>query len=193
MTYRVTLLPATASAEITEATGGAGGHRRQVQLGRCHRGRGRYGKYGTPLPDSDLESIRKNKVALRARHHAHRLRLPQRQRGPAQGARPLCLPAPLQELQGVVTTPYRDVDIVIVRENTEDLYAGIEFEKGTPEAGRAVRFYHEELQGHPAQRRRLQHQDDLRVRQPPHRQIRLRLCPQIQAQEGHGRSPRPIS
>jgi isocitrate dehydrogenase (NAD+) len=34
----------------------------------------------------------------------------------------------------VVTTPYRDVDIVVVRENTEDLYIGIEFAKGTPEA-----------------------------------------------------------
>jgi isocitrate dehydrogenase (NAD+) len=32
-----------------------------------------------------------------------------------------------------VRSRYEDVDIVIVRENTEDLYAGIEFEKDTPE------------------------------------------------------------
>ena len=31
---------------------------------------------------------------------------------------------------------YEDVDLVIVRENSEDLYAGIEFEEGTPEAER---------------------------------------------------------
>ncbi len=33
-----------------------------------------------------------------------------------------------------ISSRYENVDIVIVRENTEDLYAGIEFEKGTPEA-----------------------------------------------------------
>jgi isocitrate dehydrogenase (NAD+) len=32
-----------------------------------------------------------------------------------------------------VRSRYKDIDLVIVRENTEDLYAGIEFEKGTPE------------------------------------------------------------
>jgi isocitrate dehydrogenase (NAD+) len=32
------------------------------------------------------------------------------------------------------------VDIVIVRENTEDLYAGIEFEKGTPQAAELIKF-----------------------------------------------------
>jgi len=33
-----------------------------------------------------------------------------------------------------VRSLYRDVDVVIVRENTEDLYAGVEFEMGSPEA-----------------------------------------------------------
>ena len=28
---------------------------------------------------------------------------------------------------------YENVDLIIVRENTEDLYAGIEFQRGTPE------------------------------------------------------------
>ncbi len=32
------------------------------------------------------------------------------------------------------------MDIVIVRENTEDLYAGIEFEKGTPQAAELIKF-----------------------------------------------------
>jgi isocitrate dehydrogenase (NAD+) len=33
-----------------------------------------------------------------------------------------------------VRTRYRDVDLVVVRETTEDIYAGIEFEQGTPDA-----------------------------------------------------------
>jgi len=39
-----------------------------------------------------------------------------------------------------VPSPYKDVDIVIVRENTEDLYAGIEFEEGTSEAAKLINF-----------------------------------------------------
>ena len=35
---------------------------------------------------------------------------------------------------------YEDVNLVIVRENSEDLYAGIEFEEGTPEAKRLIDF-----------------------------------------------------
>jgi isocitrate dehydrogenase (NAD+) len=33
-----------------------------------------------------------------------------------------------------VRTRFEDVDLIVVRENTEDLYAGIEYEQGTPEA-----------------------------------------------------------
>ena len=39
---------------------------------------------------------------------------------------------PCKSYQGV-RSKYEDIDIVIVRENTEDLYAGVEFEKGKPE------------------------------------------------------------
>jgi isocitrate dehydrogenase (NAD+) len=35
---------------------------------------------------------------------------------------------------------YKNVDIVVVRENTEDLYAGIEYERGTPDAGRLIKM-----------------------------------------------------
>ncbi len=38
---------------------------------------------------------------------------------------------------------YRDVDIVICRENHEDLYAGIEFEQGKPETARLIEFMSE--------------------------------------------------
>src|SRR4029453_14945671 len=40
---------------------------------------------------------------------------------------------PSRSLAGLPTR-YPDVDLVVIRENTEDLYQGIEFEKGTPEA-----------------------------------------------------------
>src|SRR5205807_1240234 len=39
-----------------------------------------------------------------------------------------------------VRTRYQNVDVVIVRENHEDLYAGIEFEQGTPEAHKLIDF-----------------------------------------------------
>jgi len=87
---------------------------------------------GTPLPPAVLDSIRKNKVAIK---------------GPittpiGTGFRSVnvalrkeldlyaCL-RPCKSYKGV-RSRYEDVNLVIVRENTEDLYAGIEFEKGDP-------------------------------------------------------------
>jgi len=97
------------------------------------RGEG-YEKEGTPLPEYVLDSIRKNKTAIK---------------GPittpvGSGFRSVnvalrqaldlyaCL-RPAKLYKGV-RSPYPDIDLVIVRENTEDLYAGIEFFRGTPEA-----------------------------------------------------------
>ena len=81
---------------------------------------------GTPLPEEVLESIRRNKVALK---------------GPLTtpvGAgfrsvnvalrKELDLYAnvrPSQSLPGI-DLPYKDIDLIIFRENTEDLYAGVE-------------------------------------------------------------------
>lgn len=93
-------------------------------------GEGCIEKYKTPLPAVTLESIRKNKVALK---------------GPittpvGAGFRSVnvelrkaldlyaCL-RPCRIYKGV-RSKYENIDLVIVRENTEDLYAGIEFEKG---------------------------------------------------------------
>ncbi len=98
---------------------------------------------GTPLPDEVLESIRKNKVALK---------------GPittpvGSGFRSVnvamrkqldlyaCL-RPYKLYPGVQTN-YEKADLVIVRENTEDLYAGIEFQEGTPEAKEFIDFVNE--------------------------------------------------
>jgi isocitrate dehydrogenase (NAD+) len=84
--------------------------------------------YGTPLPDELLESIRRNKVALK---------------GPVTtpvgsgftsvnvGLRKtLDLFANLRPVWNIPSVPsrYEGVDLVIVRENTEDLYSGLEHE-----------------------------------------------------------------
>jgi isocitrate dehydrogenase (NAD+) len=39
-----------------------------------------------------------------------------------------------------VRSRFDDVDLIIVRENTEDLYAGIEYEQGTPEVGELIEW-----------------------------------------------------
>jgi isocitrate dehydrogenase (NAD+) len=89
---------------------------------------------GTPLPERVLESIRKNKVAIKSP-----LTTPV-----GTGFRSVnvalrkeldlyaCL-RPCKSYDGV-RSRYKNIDLVIVRENTEDLYAGIEFQKGTSEA-----------------------------------------------------------
>ncbi len=100
--------------------------------------------YGTPLPEHVLESIRNSGVAIK---------------GPittpvGTGFRSVnvalrkeldlyaCL-RPCKWYKGV-RTRYQDVDIVIVRENHEDLYAGIEFEQGTDEVHRLIEFIAEQ-------------------------------------------------
>jgi len=83
-------------------------------------------QYGTPLPEHVLESIRKNKVALKAP-----LTTPI-----GKGFRSVNVALrkeldlyanvrPIISLEGVKSR-YENIDLVIVRENTEDLYSGIE-------------------------------------------------------------------
>jgi len=93
---------------------------------------------GTPLPEDTLASVKENKVALK---------------GPittpiGTGFRSVnvalrhelglyaCL-RPCKTYPGV-RSRYDNVDLVVVRENTEDLYAGIEYEAGTPEAEQVI-------------------------------------------------------
>jgi isocitrate dehydrogenase (NAD+) len=85
---------------------------------------------GTPLPQATVESIKKNGVALKAPittpvgkgYRSINVHLRQTLDLYA------CL-RPCKSYEGV-RSKYRDIDLVVVRENTEDLYAGIEFEKG---------------------------------------------------------------
>src|SRR3569623_1217292 len=93
---------------------------------------------GTPLPDETLASIKANKVArkgpcttpigtgFRSANVALRHEL----------GLYACL-RPCKSYPGV-RSRYEGGDIVIVRENTEDLYAGIEYEAGTPEADAVI-------------------------------------------------------
>src|SRR5919205_168438 len=89
---------------------------------------------GNPLPDEVLEAIRETGVALKGPITT-----------PVGGGfrsvnvglrKELDMYAqirPCKSYEGV-RSRFEDVDLVIVRENTEDLYAGIEYEEGTPEA-----------------------------------------------------------
>ena len=136
MTHRVTLIPGDGiGPEIMEAArrcidnSGA-----SIEWEVQEAGADVMEKYGTPLPDHVLDSIRRNKVAIKgpittpigtgfrsvnvALRHALNLYA--------------CV-RPCKYYPGVRSL-YRDVDVVIVRENTEDLYAGVEFEMGTPQA-----------------------------------------------------------
>ncbi len=140
--YRVTLIPGdgvgpeVTSAAVTciDATGVS------IRWEEVVAGASAIDMYGTPLPDKVLDSIKKNKVALK---------------GPittpiGSGFRSVnvalrkildlyaCL-RPCKLYPGARSN-YKDVDIVIVRENTEDLYIGIEFQKGSREIAELIEF-----------------------------------------------------
>src|SRR4051812_47450787 len=95
---------------------------------------------GTPLPDAVLDSIRRTKVAIK---------------GPVTtpvgtGFRSVNVALrktldlyaqvrPCKSYAGV-RSRYDDIDVVVIRENTEDLYAGIEFEEGTEHCRDLIRM-----------------------------------------------------
>jgi isocitrate dehydrogenase (NAD+) len=140
MPHRVTLIPGDGTGpELTEAT------RRVLEATGVdfdwdvrQAGVDVMEEAGTPLPEETLASIKGNNVALK---------------GPittpiGTGFRSVnvalrhelglyaCL-RPCKTYPGV-RSRYDHVDVVIVRENTEDLYAGIEYEAGTPEAAKVI-------------------------------------------------------
>ena len=141
MTYTVTLIPgdgigpelARATVTVLEATG-LSFEWRQVEAGESQ-----IAIHGTPLPENVLESIRETRVALK---------------GPITtpvgvGFRSVNVSLrqaldlyanlrPARSMKGVPTR-YEDVDLVIVRENTEDLYAGIEHMVG-PDAAESIKI-----------------------------------------------------
>ncbi len=145
MAYNVTLIPGDgvgpevteAAKRVLEATGVG------FNWDVVYAGANAQEKFGALLPDATLQSIRKNKVALK---------------GPVttpvgSGFRSVnvalrkeldlyaCL-RPCKIYPGAPTA-FTDVDIVVVRENTEDLYSGIEFEEGTPQTIRLLKLISE--------------------------------------------------
>jgi isocitrate dehydrogenase (NAD+) len=140
MAHRVTLIPGDGTGpELTEAV------RRvleatgvELEWDVRQAGVDVMEEAGTPLPPETLASVKENGVALK---------------GPittpiGTGFRSVnvalrhelelyaCL-RPCKSYAGV-RSRYEDVDLVIVRENTEDLYAGIEYEAGTDAAAQVI-------------------------------------------------------
>jgi isocitrate dehydrogenase (NAD+) len=147
--YTVTFIPgdgtgpelAEATRRVLEGTGV------EFEWDEHPAGEDIYKEEGTPFPDRTLESIKKNGIGIK---------------GPTttpvgSGFRSVnvllrkeldlyaCI-RPCKAYEGV-RTRFPETDIVIVRENTEDLYAGIEFEKGTEENAK-LRAALEELGEH---------------------------------------------
>jgi isocitrate dehydrogenase (NAD+) len=89
---------------------------------------------GNPLPDHVLDSIKRNGVALKGPITTpvgtgfRSVNVALRKTLDLYGQVRPCRTYP------GVRSRYEGVDLVVVRENTEDLYAGIEFEEGSPEA-----------------------------------------------------------
>ncbi|MEA2654032.1 MAG: isocitrate dehydrogenase [Chloroflexota bacterium] len=128
MAHRVTLIPgdgigpelAEATTRVLDATG-IGFEWESVVAGESA-----IEQYGTPLPDHVLESVKRNRVALKGpittpvgggfRSVNVSLR---------QALNLYANLRPARSMKGL-DTRYEDVDLIIVRENTEDLYAGIE-------------------------------------------------------------------
>ena len=87
-------------------------------------------KTGTPLPQATIDSVKKNGIGLKAPITTpvgtgfRSINVFLRQELELYA----CL-RPCKSYKGV-RSRYSNIDLVIVRENTEDLYAGIEFEKG---------------------------------------------------------------
>jgi len=95
-------------------------------------------RLGTPLPDATVDLIKKNGVALKAPittpvgtgYRSINVHLRQSLDLYA------CL-RPCKSYKGV-RSRYSNIDLVVVRENTEDLYAGIEFEKGKDDTAEII-------------------------------------------------------
>ncbi|MFI4874060.1 MAG: isocitrate/isopropylmalate dehydrogenase family protein [Blastopirellula sp. JB062] len=99
-------------------------------------------KVGTPLPESVMESVRRTRCALKAPITTpvgtgfRSINVHLRQELGLYA----CI-RPCKYYPGVRSFfSELDVDLVIVRENTEDLYAGVDFEAGKPETSQLIEF-----------------------------------------------------
>ncbi len=141
MAHRITLIPgdgigpelAAATTRVLEATG------IKFEWETQQAGEAVIAEFGTPLPEHVLESIRRNRVALKGPittpvgggFRSANVTLRQ-----ALGLYANLRPA--RSMKGL-DTRYEGVDLVIVRENTEDLYGGIEHMVG-PDAAESIKI-----------------------------------------------------
>jgi isocitrate dehydrogenase (NAD+) len=142
MDYRITLIPGDGvGPEITEVVRScikAAGV--DIDWDIQEAGESAVEEYGTPTPDSMLRSIEKNKVCLKAP-----ITTPV-----GSGFRSVnvyirqnfnlyvCL-RPFKFYEGV-RSKYPGLNLILIRENMEDLYAGIEFEQGKKETEEIIHF-----------------------------------------------------
>ncbi len=128
MAHKITLIPgdgigpevSAAVVRIVEATGV------EIEWESYIAGAEALSRFGDPLPETVLESIRRNRVALKGP-----LTTPIGTGFASVNVRlrkTLDLYANLRPVKTMpsVTTPFGELDLVVVRENTEDLYSGLE-------------------------------------------------------------------
>lgn len=130
--HKITLIPgdgigpevSKAMQMVVEASGA------QIEWEEVEAGAHQIEEYGTPLPDHVIEAVKKNKIAIK---------------GPittpvGKGFKSVNVTLrqtldlyvnlrPIKSFKGIPSR-YENIDLVIVRENTEDLYAGIEHKIG---------------------------------------------------------------
>ena len=138
--YNVTLIPGDGiGPEVTEAT------RRVLEATGIgftwdyqEAGLVALERHGDLLPEATLDSVRKNKIGLKGPITTP---LGTGFRSVNVGLRQaLGLYAnlrPAKTIKGVQST-FDDIDLVVVRENLEGMYSGIEFDTGTPEAAEVI-------------------------------------------------------
>ncbi|MCR4337942.1 MAG: isocitrate/isopropylmalate family dehydrogenase, partial [Candidatus Omnitrophica bacterium] len=140
MSYKVTLLPgdgigpevALAMKKCVDATGV------DIDWEELPVGEHAIKQFGTPLPDHVLESVRRNKVAIKgpiATPVGKGFRSVNVQLRQALDLYACVRPAKYYE---GTKAKNKNVNLVIFRENTEDLYAGIEFDINTAEVNQVI-------------------------------------------------------
>jgi isocitrate dehydrogenase (NAD+) len=139
-TYQVSLIPGDGiGPEVTEAT------RRVLEAtgigfewDYCDAGMDALDKHGDVLPEATLESVRKNGIGLKGP-----ITTPVGSGfrsvnvGLRQALNLYANLRPGKTIKGV-QAPFENIDLVIVRENLEDTYAGVEFDTGTAEAAEVI-------------------------------------------------------
>nr|WP_197061423.1 NADP-dependent isocitrate dehydrogenase [Halobacillus sp. BBL2006] len=142
---------AAASRVIEAAVDKAYNGEKSIEWKEVLAGQKAYDQTGEWLPEATLDTIREYKIAIK---------------GPLTtpiggGIRSLnvalrqeldlftCL-RPVRYFEGVPSPVKRpeDTDMAIFRENTEDIYAGIEWQKGTPEVKKVIDFLQNEMGVH---------------------------------------------